>query len=82
MECYVGITDSDGRIKDLLPETFVLTEGTIYEMHFDTMNYFKEMNVKSFYPYVKIVFTIEDPKSHYHIPCLLSPYGYTTYRGS
>ena len=71
-----GVTNSDGRIADLLPEG-KLDKGT-YQMTFEVGEYQQE----SFYPYVSIVFQIQHPEQHYHIPLLLSPYGYTTYRGS
>ena len=50
-------------------------------MNFETNSYFKEKNVKGFYPYVEIIFEIDD-EEHYHIPLLLNPFGYSTYRGS
>lgn len=75
-----GVTDKDGRIKDLLNENEKLQKG-IYKMIFETGFYFSQKDMKSFYPYVEIVFEISD-EEHYHIPLLLSPFGYTTYRGS
>lgn len=74
------VTDKDGRSGYLVTqENF--TKG-IYKMFFDTAGYFAQNNTKGFYPYVEIVFDIENPVEHYHIPLLLSPYGYSTYRGS
>lgn len=73
-------TNSDGRASSFLKQA-EFTAGT-YKMFFDTEDYFKQQSSKGFYPYVEIVFTIEHPEQHYHIPLLLSPYGYTTYRGS
>jgi 5-hydroxyisourate hydrolase len=75
-----GKTDADGRIKDLVPEG-KLTAGT-YKISFDSGAYFKAQAVKGFYPEVSIVFVIEDAEAHYHVPLLLSPFGYSTYRGS
>ena len=75
-----GETNSDGRINDLLNSDADLKTGT-YKMNFDTGKYFSENNVKSFYPNVEIIFEITSGE-HYHIPLLLSPFGYTTYRGS
>ena len=75
-----GKTDADGRIKDLVPEG-KLTAGT-YRISFDTGAYFSAQGVKGFYPEASIVFLIEDANAHYHVPLLLSPYGYSTYRGS
>ncbi len=75
-----GITNDDGRISDLLANDQILPPAN-YRMVFDTATYFQLHNTQSFYPQVAIQFTIFD-QSHYHIPLLLSPYGYTTYRGS
>jgi 5-hydroxyisourate hydrolase len=75
-----GSTDADGRVKDLVPAG-QLTTGT-YRITFDTASYFKAQNVKGFYPEASIVFVIEDAEAHYHVPLLLSPFGYSTYRGS
>lgn len=74
-----GITSSDGRIMNLLDDT-PLPIG-VYKMRFSTEAYFKILGVESFYPCVEIIFEI-DSTEHYHIPLLLSPYGYSTYRGS
>lgn len=75
-----GQSDRDGRIKDLLTEEIKIQNG-IYKMKFITKDYFKKNSIKSFYPFVEIVFEI-DTEEHYHIPLLLSPFGYSTYRGS
>jgi len=75
-----GITNSDGRIMDLLrADANLQTEN--YRLVFDTDAYFGKQNKKSFYPRITIEFTITD-QSHYHVPLLLSPFGYSTYRGS
>jgi len=78
-----GHTNQDGRITDLLEADTVLPSGS-YRMRFDTQTYFDGHQEPSFYPYVEIVFNInqEDENQHYHIPLLLSAYGYSTYRGS
>eukprot|EP01134_Creolimax_fragrantissima_P006519 CFRG6519T1 len=76
-----GKTNSDGRCPDLLPENFRL-ETCLYRITFDVKEYFEETNTKAFYPYVQVVFQIEELDSHYHVPLLLSPYGFSTYRGS
>lgn len=68
-----GSTDSDGRMKNLLPDGAVPKKG-VYRLTFDTAG--------NFYPQVMVIFTLQDPAQHYHVPLLLSPYGYTTYRGS
>lgn len=75
-----GITNSDGRISDLLLKEKVLDAG-IYRLVFDTASYFKKQNIETFYPQVIIEFEIKDA-SHYHVPLLLNPFGYSTYRGS
>ena len=76
-----GVTDTDGRVKDLLPEGFDLQPG-VYRLSFDTALYFAAQSLKSFYPHVVVVFQVEDAQQHYHVPLLLSPFGYSTYRGS
>ncbi|HVT02007.1 MAG TPA: hydroxyisourate hydrolase [Thermoanaerobaculia bacterium] len=76
-----GRTDADGRLRTLLPEGATVAPG-VYRISFDTASYFSGRGMKSFFPSVAIVFTIEDPSQHYHVPLLLSPFGYSTYRGS
>ena len=80
-----GVTNADGRIADLLAEERVLDAG-IYRMHFATKAYFEANNEQGFYPYVDIVFELDGSfhsgNSHYHIPLLLTAFGYSTYRGS
>ena len=71
-----GQTNSDGRLPSLLPDDHALAKGR-YKMTFNTGGY-----QKGFYPYVDVVFEITETGQHYHIPLLLSPYGYSTYRGS
>ena len=75
-----GITNTDGRIADLLNKDDRLHFG-IYKMRFETKDYFDKNQVKTFYPYVEIIFEIEADQ-HYHVPLLLNPFGYSTYRGS
>ena len=74
-------TDADGRANDLLPPRFAL-HGGVYRLVFDTEAYFAAQGVEGFYREVAITFTIRDPTQHYHVPLLLSPFGYSTYRGS
>lgn len=76
-----GKTNADGRLSDLLPAETVLMPGT-YRLRFATAAYFQTLGVRSFYPEVQILFLVEDSHSHYHVPLLLSPFGYSTYRGS
>lgn len=75
-----GITNADGRIPDLLPPSRIIPAGN-YQMVFDTGRYFDDCRITGFYPQVCIEFTITD-NSHYHVPLLINPYGYSTYRGS
>jgi len=76
-----GVTNADGRIADLLTDDNVLAAG-IYRMHFATKAYFDANNEQGFYPFVDIVFELDGSHSHYHIPLLLTAFGYSTYRGS
>jgi len=80
MKINSKLTNQDGRAS-----AFVSWEdfhpGT-YKMFFNTGDYFAKSNTTAFYPFVEVVFEIRDPTSHYHIPLLLSPYSYSTYRGS
>ncbi len=76
-----GQTDANGRLANLLPAGARLEAGA-YRLTFDAAAYFHAQNVESFYPEVSVVFTVHDATQHYHVPLLLSPYGYTTYRGS
>ena len=76
-----GTTDSDGRISDLVPNETTIAAG-VYRLIFDTTKYFAGNNTEAFYPQVTVVFKIEDGNQHYHVPLLLSPFGYSTYRGS
>ena len=74
-------TDSDGRCPQLLPDGEALAPG-VYRLAFDTAGYFKGQGIKGLYPMVQITFEARQGDSHFHIPLLLSPNGYTTYRGS
>jgi 5-hydroxyisourate hydrolase len=74
-----GITDKDGRIAKLFAGPLV--EGN-YRLRFDVDRYFALQRVPSFSPFVDITFHVEDTQQHYHVPLLLSPFGYSTYRGS
>lgn len=76
-----GETDADGRLKDLLPADFKLAAGS-YRLTFDTSRYFNAQKTESFYQTVTVTFIVTDAAQHYHVPLLLSPYGYSTYRGS
>ncbi len=75
-----GVTNTDGRLPNLLPQGEFAEPG-IYRIVFDTAFYFNRLQIKTFYPSVKIEFEVFD-QSHYHVPLLLNPFGYSTYRGS
>jgi 5-hydroxyisourate hydrolase len=68
-------TDNEGRV----PEIATDADRGVYRLVFDTDGYFQ---VSTFYPEVLITFRVEDPSAHYHVPLLLSPFAYSTYRGS
>ncbi|MDP8959754.1 MAG: hydroxyisourate hydrolase [Actinomycetota bacterium] len=72
-----GTTDDDGRLPDLLAEPLV---AGVYRLTFHTDAYFADR--QSFYPQVSVVFRVADPEEHHHVPLLLSPYAFSTYRGS
>jgi len=75
-----GVTNIDGRIADLLPPGKSLEAG-IYQLIFNTADYYNDQQQEGFYPEVSIQFIVTN-HDHYHVPLLLNPYGYTTYRGS
>jgi 5-hydroxyisourate hydrolase len=75
-----GETDADGRIRELSPAGML--EAGRYRLIFDTGSYFAALRVEAFYPQVVVVFVVRDATQHYHVPVLLSPYGYSTYRGT
>ncbi|CAO3687750.1 unnamed protein product [Umbelopsis vinacea] len=74
-------TNDDGRCPTLLPANHQIEKG-IYRVTFETKKYFESQGQACFYPYVQIVFELSNTEQHYHIPLLISPYSYTTYRGS
>lgn len=76
-----GATDEDGRLRDLAPPGPALLPG-VYRLTFETGGYFRDQELEGFYPRVSIEFEVRDGLEHYHVPLLLSPYGYSTYRGS
>jgi 5-hydroxyisourate hydrolase len=71
-------TDGDGRVAELYPAT----ECGVYRLRFDTASYFAAQQVSGFYPEIVIAFEINDTAAKYHVPVLLSPFAYSTYRGS
>ncbi|XP_012667513.1 5-hydroxyisourate hydrolase-like [Otolemur garnettii] len=80
IELRTSYTDPDGRCPGLLTHT-QMKAGT-YKLSFDTETYWKKRGQKSFYPYVEVIFTVTDETQKLHVPLLLSPWSYTTYRGS
>ena len=74
-----AVTDADGRARQLGPEA--VPAGT-YRLRFDTGAYFAASSTPTFYPEVLLTFVVDDEARHYHVPLLLSPFAYSTYRGS
>jgi len=74
-------TDQSGRCEQLIPEGEIVSPG-IYRLAFDTAGYHTRQNEHGLYPIVLVVFSVRDGETHFHIPLLLSPHAYTTYRGS
>jgi 5-hydroxyisourate hydrolase len=72
-------TDHDGRVPELGPD---LLEAGDYRIEFGTGSYFATRGQATFYPRVAIDFTVVTGQAHYHVPLLLSPFAYSTYRGS
>src|SRR6185503_13644058 len=71
-----GVTDADGRLRDLVPATTPL-EAATYELTFETGPYFVSHGVYPFHPRVAVTFEVTDPEQHHHVPLLISPFGYT-----
>jgi len=76
-----AVTDEDGRCAQLLPEGDGLRAGR-YRLAMDTGSYYAQAGVAGLYPEVVITFAVREGETHFHIPLLLGPHGYTTYRGS
>lgn len=74
-----GTTDADGRVKQLGPDR--LPSGT-FRLAFDTGKYFAASGTETFFPEVILTFGVVESEAHYHVPLLLSPFAYSTYRGS
>jgi 5-hydroxyisourate hydrolase len=75
-----GATDADGRLRTLTAESGSVAPG-VYRLIFETRAYFDAQGVRTFYPYVNVTFEVTTADSHYHVPLLVSPFGYSTYRG-
>jgi 5-hydroxyisourate hydrolase len=76
-----GTTNEQGRIPALYPEGKKLEKGT-YRVTFKTGDWFRRHNAATFFPEVPVIFAVDGAVAHYHIPLLLSPYGFSTYRGN
>lgn len=76
-----GMTNADGRVNDLLSPSEAFLTGH-YRLIFDTGAYFALRNADAFFAQITITFVVKESMQHYHVPLLLSPFGYTTYRGS
>ena len=73
-----AVTDGDGRA----PALAAVLERRTYRLTFETGPYFAADGRPSFYPLVEVTFEVTEPAQHHHVPLLLSPFGYSTYRGS
>ena len=73
-----AVTDADGRVKELPPGPVA---GGDYRLEFATDEYFKALGTAVFYPEVFVTVAVDEMGSHLHVPLLLSPYGYSTYKG-
>ena len=80
-EIAQSVTEASGRISALFPADQTFEKGD-YRVDFETGDYYRKQSHATYFPEITIPFTIEDTTQHYHIPLLLSPFGYTTYRGS
>lgn len=79
LELDTGTTDPDGRFR--ADDALDLPEG-VYRIDFDTGRYFAKTGRRAFYPSVSVTFEVVDAAAHHHVPLLLSPFAYSTYRGS
>jgi hydroxyisourate hydrolase len=75
-----ALTDANGRCSGLLGEK-PLEKGT-YRLLFNAGDYYRELHLDTFYSEISIVFEVSQPDTHYHVPLLINPFGYSTYRGS
>ena len=75
------VTDADGRCSNLLSPGKTVSKG-VYRLTFETAAYFRSMKIRTFYPHISVTFEIRSSAAHHHVPVLLNPFGYTTYRGS
>ncbi len=75
-----GITDADGRINDIMSPSDIFSPGH-YRFVFEIGPYFLLKGIECFFPQISVGFVVKDSMQHYHIPLLLSPFGYSVYRG-
>lgn len=78
---HSAATNADGRVAALIPEGVTLQAG-LYRLQFQVGAYFAARGIDAFYPAVSIEFVVKNPSEHFHVPLLLQPFGYSTYRGS
>jgi 5-hydroxyisourate hydrolase len=76
-----GVTDADGRVRDLHKKDAPLSQGAC-RLTFHVADYFSKAGREYFFPEIVVSFRIGEDAEHYHVPLLLSPFGYSTYRGS
>jgi 5-hydroxyisourate hydrolase len=76
-----AVSDAEGRVANMVPASLTLRAGK-YRLSFDTGPYYAAKNLRAFYPEVYVIFHVHDPEQHYHLPLLISRFGYTTYRGT
>jgi 5-hydroxyisourate hydrolase len=81
VEIGAGVTDGDGRLKDLMRDDGKTSPAT-FELTFETGAYFEKRGVECFHPRVTVTFDVTNAAQHMHVPLLISPFGYSTYRGS
>lgn len=74
-------TGADGRVPNMLPAQTPAAPGTTYRLRFEVGAYFAAQDIASFFPAIEVVFTQQDDR-HHHVPLLVSPFGYSTYRGT
>jgi len=74
-------TGADGRVPNLLPAQTPVAPGATYRLRFEIGAYFAAQGIATFYPAIEVVFTRQDDR-HHHVPLLVSPFGYSTYRGT
>lgn len=76
-----GVTDTNGRVANLLEDRPARDPG-VYRLTFEVAEYFRARNARCLYPQITVTFTVDEPDQRYHLPVLMSPFGFSTYRGS